>query len=236
MERAIVMLLSACWLTSGLAFNQAQQLFLLCVRNAPPTPPLPYDAEVEYLESTGTQYIDTGIVPLLGTSMHIKFSPLLAYSTYEYCFCGAANALNSQPHYDVNAYRGHITIWNGSSFFDTSAQLAVDAMYDLYVNASSTTLSVTVNGSVVTGSRNNGMYSANSFYIFSLNVDNQAYRHTKMRLYGFEMTYDSVLLRDMIPVRFTNEQNQSEGAMYDRVSGALFRNAGTGAFTIGPDK
>ena len=41
---------------------------------------------------------------------------------------------------------------------------------------------------------------------------------------------------DFIPVRFTNEQNQSEGAMYDRVSGQLFRNAGTGAFTIGPDK
>lgn len=40
----------------------------------------------------------------------------------------------------------------------------------------------------------------------------------------------------MIAVRFTNEQGVSEGAMYDRVSGQLFRNAGTGAFTIGPDK
>ncbi len=26
-----------------------------------PVPPLPYDAEVEYLEGTGTQYIDTGL-------------------------------------------------------------------------------------------------------------------------------------------------------------------------------
>ena len=26
---------------------------------------LPYDAEVEYLESTGTQYIDTGWLPTL---------------------------------------------------------------------------------------------------------------------------------------------------------------------------
>jgi hypothetical protein len=41
---------------------------------------------------------------------------------------------------------------------------------------------------------------------------------------------------DLISVRFTNEQGVSEGAMYDRVSGAMFRNAGTGAFTIGPDK
>ena len=41
---------------------------------------------------------------------------------------------------------------------------------------------------------------------------------------------------DAIPVRFTNESSQSEGAMYDRVSGQLFRNAGTGSFVIGPDK
>lgn len=41
---------------------------------------------------------------------------------------------------------------------------------------------------------------------------------------------------ELIPVRFTNEQGVSEGAMYDKVSGKLFRNAGTGAFVIGPDK
>ena len=40
----------------------------------------------------------------------------------------------------------------------------------------------------------------------------------------------------MLPVRFTNESGVLEGAMYDRVSGQLFRNAGTGAFIIGPDK
>ena len=44
------------------------------------------------------------------------------------------------------------------------------------------------------------------------------------------------VLFDAIPVRFTNENGVSEGAMYDRVSGNLFRNAGTGAFVIGSDK
>ena len=44
------------------------------------------------------------------------------------------------------------------------------------------------------------------------------------------------VLFDAIPVRFTNENGVSEGAMYDRVSGNLFRNAGTSSFIIGPDK
>lgn len=47
---------------------------------------------------------------------------------------------------------------------------------------------------------------------------------------------DGTPLRDFIPVRFTNENNQSEGAMYDKVTKQLFRNKGTGNFTIGPDK
>lgn len=44
------------------------------------------------------------------------------------------------------------------------------------------------------------------------------------------------VLLDMIAVRITNSLGISEGAMYDRVSGKLYRNEGTGAFVIGPDK
>ena len=60
--------------------------------------------------------------------------------------------------------------------------------------------------------------------------------YTQTRFYDFKMYDGDNLVFDGIPVRFTNEQNQSEGAMYDRVSGQLFRNAGTGTLTLGPDK
>ena len=51
------------------------------------------------------------------------------------------------------------------------------------------------------------------------------------------MFYDNgISIRDFIPVRFTNSLGQTEGAMYDRVSGQLFGNSGTGEFIIGPDK
>ena len=53
--------------------------------------------------------------------------------------------------------------------------------------------------------------------------------------YGFKMWDSDILVGDFIPVRFTNEQEVSEGAMYDKVSKQLFRNQGTGTFVIGPD-
>ena len=58
----------------------------------------------------------------------------------------------------------------------------------------------------------------------------------KQRLVEVVFMVDNAILGSFIPVRFTNEDGVSEGAMYDRVSGQLYRNAGTGAFVIGPDK
>lgn len=54
-------------------------------------------------------------------------------------------------------------------------------------------------------------------------------------IYGCTIEEGGVLVRDFQPVRFTNENGQSEGAMYDKVTKQLFRNKGTGRFAIGPD-
>lgn len=61
------------------------------------------------------------------------------------------------------------------------------------------------------------------------------YGYVKCRSFS---VYDSnnVKLRDFIPVRFTNELGEVEGAMYDKVSKQLFRNQGTGKFIVGADK
>jgi len=59
---------------------------------------------------------------------------------------------------------------------------------------------------------------------------------TPAKLWSCKLFEQADLVMDLTPVRFTNEQGQSEGAMFDRVSGQLFRNAGTGAFGRGSDK
>ena len=41
---------------------------------------LPYDAEIEYLKSTGTQYIDTEYIPNANTQLYIEFS-VVSYNT-----------------------------------------------------------------------------------------------------------------------------------------------------------
>ena len=70
----------------------------------------------------------------------------------------------------------------------------------------------------------------------------------KWRFSNVKITVQGVLVRDFQPVRFTNENGVSEGAMYDRANptigmnpdgsardDGLYRNRGTGAFLYGND-
>ena len=61
-------------------------------------------------------------------------------------------------------------------------------------------------------------------------------KHPSLKTVHIKIYIGDNPVRDFIPVRFTNERGETEGAMYDRVSGQLYRNSGTGAFIIGPDK
>lgn len=256
MKRIFALLLSACCLTSGMAFNQAQQLFLLCVMNAPPTPPLPYDAEVEWILSDGTSYVQLpDRTSLTGTT----FSDFRGRLDAKFLVSKSGISLQT-----ILALSGGRVV----RVFGTGAKFAVQILFPTTGNVGTSVvpLDSVVEVSVVVNA-DGGFYYINGTLIDSKPrsawtdaikgaymaplriladgtqsatgwVDGSFYRPcTVARLYWVKY-YDGSgnLVFDLQPVRFTNELGQSEGAMYDRVSGEIFRNAGTGAFTIGPDK
>ena len=67
-------------------------------------------------------------------------------------------------------------------------------------------------------------------------IASSSYGKVGERFHSVRCEKSGEMLFDFQPVRFKNESNEWEGAMFDRVSGNLFRNSGTGAFLIGPDK
>jgi hypothetical protein len=51
-----------------------------------------------------------------------------------------------------------------------------------------------------------------------------------MTVYSFKVYNSNTLIRDFIPVRIGNT-----GYMFDKITGKMYGNAGTGSFTLGPD-
>lgn len=192
---------------------------------------IPYDAEVEYLQSTGTQYIDTGVIPTSATRVQCAFSLTSVPSD---TFAVAFGAFKSQSETSgfalflnntvpVQARTGGLGKPNIISAFS----VAKDFNYEVYLAFNT----LRVNGQSYSPSQNNTWTSLSSnMYIFSGSVAYESRGRIPGRFYYFKVWDGYVLIRDYIAVR-----RNGVGYMYDRVSKSLYGNAGTGAFAYGSD-
>lgn len=192
---------------------------------------LPYDAEVEYLESTGTQWIDTGVYGNQSSGAEVMVSwPEISPDQPAF---SADNGSISNGGFAVFMSRTLLRYGrNYAGIFKNGIfQLSANVFYDI-VNKPSV---VSVDGDSIVPDPSGNFSTEGTVPMFAWRRNANIIIKGKARIAFMKMWSGDTLVRDYIPVRFTNEQGVSEGAMYDRVSGALFRNAGTGSFTIGPD-
>lgn len=205
-------------------------------------PKLPYDAEVEYIgRATGTPsvYIDTGFVwdggdwvfdadirPNSSTNENYIVSQYGSGQGVVYAFVympnyGVRLAYNSNTAGSQSVSPSFYGAWHHwhCDYSDGNQHLKVDDDIDL---------------SATRAWKNGVTESAMRIVIGGMQTSGGMANDVDFGAIRIEHAGDKVL--DLIPVRFTNELGVSEGAMYDRVSGQLFRNAGTGAFVVGPDK
>ena len=200
--------------------------------------PIPPNAtRIRYLESTGTQFIDSGFVPTANTSFEIevtvvsaptKFSPF-AYSGAAYNSMDSFGACRNNESARCLGYRGSsVNFAFGDGITTTGSVLNLQFLttastVKLTNKTSGQTASVSVSSSFTAGSR--------SLYILSGNAGTADLRHpSAMKLYFCKIYDNGVLVRDFIPVRVG-----STGYLFDRVSRQLFGNAGSGDFVLGPD-
>ena len=191
---------------------------------------LPYDVEVEYLESTGTQYIDTGFTPdsLCAINATIAWTnrPSVAYQMGVSIKNGLYQSL-----FALQGGLNHVWYWDGTAGVDqitTPEKLNTRISYEWNMYKGF----VRIDSSRKNIGQTEYTKCDGSFFVFVRNSVTTINPITNCfaRCYGLTIEKESALVRDFIPVRKGNI-----GYMYDRVSGELFGNLGTGAFIIGPD-
>lgn len=198
------------------------------------TPSLPYDAEVEYIGSTGTQVLDTGIAFTDNFTWEIKFdggvrnsSILGGRSSSERTCC---LFFYSDTSHDFTI---PIAQSNGAN---TPFQLSdlSHGVHTIKTTIASNSGSVWVDGvQQYTNQSFSGTYiSGVSCALFCSKYGDNDYReHTTTKIVYFKMWQGETLVRDFIPVRIGDT-----GYLYDKVSETFFGNVGTGSFVVGDDK
>lgn len=192
---------------------------------------LAYDAEIEFLESTGTQWLDTEFYPDLSTlSCEIKLRLVSSANDGLFGLFGVRAVASSDTKNNcsilTNPSKHNLRI-DWYKYLTVYADIGED-----YEFSCGTGNRVVINGTEYeeTSTPKVSGYSDYSFYLFATNSVGTPMALCNQRVYHAKIHDNGTLVRDLIPVRKGNI-----GYMYDRVSGRLFGNSGTGEFVLGPD-
>ena len=183
---------------------------------------------IEYLESTGGQYIDTGYSAPNGFKAQIGFF----ISSFLYMYIMGSHNLN-EP-YGRNYL--HIPTSNrievgAGDYYLSSYLVQENTKYD--VEFSTVKNNVFLTGDNVAGPMGEGdiTRSLYTLYLFALNRGDFASSKFYGRIYYVKI-YDEngTMVRDFIPILDKN----NVPCMWDKITGQFFYNAGTGNFIAGP--
>ena len=188
---------------------------------------------VEYLESSGGQYIDTGYIHNERTVVDMKAAitqPPNSSTWYAYYGSRYTNNdsrslgawVHGSHHYSgVGTPENELSSWTYTA--NTPFYIHLDASVDskCYINGQSFT-----RGKVE-------MWNdyARTDFLFAMNNNGSAGFQSKVRIYWCVVREDEVAMRDFVPVK---RRSDSKPGMLDRVAGKFYANSGSGELTAGP--
>ena len=185
--------------------------------------PIPAFGRVAYLESTGTQYINTGFIP---TSANIKLVADMQFTALlgdEQCGCydGSVQAKRFQwGVLDSSYFR--FGLGSGSAYSLTSA----DLNRHTFTLGPSGAVSVDETSYSFGASGTPGL--SKPIFLFARNDSGTPQAYCKMRLYECTIYDGDTVIHHYIPY-----VKNGVGVLYDKATGEFLENNGSGSFVVG---
>ena len=191
--------------------------------------------EVEYIQSSGTQWIDT----LYNAKLTTKFEFKMKYTT----LADSKYLFGNQ--YDASGLATAIFVGGGSpppaiyrcfgNVYDFTATGVSSTTNDLEITFDVQNKSLIINGITISMSSATATNNANtSCLIFSASDSRSAYpastRCSSSRCYYFNIYENNVLVRQFVPCY---RKSDNEAGLYDLVNDVFYTNQGSGSFTCG---
>lgn len=182
--------------------------------------------EVEYIESTGTQYIDTGVVGKKG--IHILTE--MGWRTLSNQLFGSRKS-SGATRFFVTYYGNRIDFgYGGDTLSDVSPQAG--QIYEIDFDVTGGTYNFGVDGSYKTG-RTGELDTECNMFIFGVNRPYSTTQLSKSIFKSMTITnVNSETLRDFVPCY---RKSDGEIGLYDIENDVFYTNDGTGDFTKGQD-
>ena len=192
--------------------------------------------ELEYIESSGTQYIDTGLTVNQNTKFEME-AMSVTNTNISLAWFGARNASGVDSFNLWQDDNGNFRADFGNKI-STIGSLSSNLRYNIYMSKDG----IRVNGTNNTLAQVSDFSTNSTFVIFGVKSYNEYnpynsansvdYRRISAKVYYAKLWDGSQLVRDFVPC-----YKVSDGTigMYDKVEGKFYPNSGTGTFIKGPE-
>ena len=182
--------------------------------------------QLEYLESSGTQWIDTHIVPNTTYAMQLDFQANYAQNAI---YAGTRQAVATDNAFTIGSGN------NGTRFYIAKGSSGNQTMQEFDTDRHNVIISETgviFDDRQLPNAHDQVFQAETSIYLFACNSYDASQLRSAAKIYNAKIWKADLLLGDFVPAR-RNSDNVL--GMYDMVTGTFFTNAGTGTFNAGPD-
>lgn len=198
-----------------------------------------YDSEIEFLQSTGTQCINTGVPTTLPIVVEVDFEfASIAGNNVVFGSVMPSSSYSNRCFLVTSSTGGnYLSLGVSENYINPKTNVwAINSgiRYKANFGFSSTGCSLEINGQTIYSDSTSRSLSTNyNIYVFARNnadtIGSDTY--SMIKLYGMKIWTNNHLVRNFIPVR-----KYIHGHLYDSVTNSLFGNIGSGDFVLGADK
>ena len=183
--------------------------------------------EVEYIESDGNQYIDTGYVPNQNTEFEVEYE-LNKKGTYGIIFGGEQAYSNNAFHMYVSGWPQMWDIGFGK-FFTYAKEVELNKKIKYKINKTN----YYFDNVEYTYTGNTTFDNARAVYLFADNRSSVLLDvNAQKKIYKCSIKDNNTLVRNFVPCY---RKSDNVIGMYDTVNKVFYTNQGTGTFLKGPD-
>ena len=185
---------------------------------------------LEYIESTGSQHIDTGYIAI-SENQRVVCDVTFTETHVAQSICGSQNASSGMGTIIPHSLDGTTFDLYCAGGFPIKVAGSLNTRYALDITANQGTMTASINGTQYSGTYSGTIVSGYSIAVFANNVGgsyNQVING--LRMWGLSLYDNGTLVRNFLPC--TNPSG--EVGLYDDVNGVFYGNAGTGVFIAGP--
>ncbi len=185
--------------------------------------------QLEYIESSGTQYIDTGYNL---TSEVLKYDLEFETTSSTSAFTLIGNSDDGDTNFGINFYSNQFYVGT-SRWLLSGNSWTKNQKYHKLIEANNGTLTVITDGVSQSATYTSTLYKKSSIALFACKCDTKfSNSSSHAKIYQAKIYDNNVLVRNFVPAK----DSSNVVGMYDLVEGKFYTNAGTGTFTAGAEQ